>query len=175
MKRPQEMTIGQLAGQAGVTRRTIRYYVAEGLLPPGRGVGQRKIYGHEHLLRLKLITQMKQEYLPLHEIRKRIADLSLSEMEKLVGKETRKAESRGRSMIRESRPRYGMVRTEDHEPYVVKSKKGKTSPAVSPVESAWRRVMLAPGIELNYQITNDPQRDVAIEKIISDAMNILRS
>lgn len=62
-------TIGELAQAADVTTRTVRYYVAQGLLPPPRGGGRAAIYGEEHLRRLELIRLLKQEYLPLNEIR----------------------------------------------------------------------------------------------------------
>src|SRR5438045_3652795 len=39
--RTAQLTIAELAARAGVTPRTIRYYVAEGLLPPPGGRGQR--------------------------------------------------------------------------------------------------------------------------------------
>src|SRR5882672_2759069 len=70
--RPTELTIAELAERAGVTPRTIRYYVAEGLLPPPGGSGQRRVYGQEHLARLEAIRNLKASYLPLHEIRRKL-------------------------------------------------------------------------------------------------------
>jgi DNA-binding transcriptional MerR regulator len=64
--------IAELARRAGVTPRTIRYYVAEGLLPAPGGRGQRRAYGAEHLDRLATIQALKAAYLPLHEIRRRL-------------------------------------------------------------------------------------------------------
>jgi DNA-binding transcriptional MerR regulator len=68
-------TISQLAELAGVTPRTIRYYTAEGLLPRPDARGQYALYGEEHLLRLQLIAQLKETYLPLGEIKARIENL----------------------------------------------------------------------------------------------------
>ena len=68
-------TIGHLAELAGVTPRTIRYYTAEGLLPRPDARGQYALYGEEHLLRLQLIAQLKESYLPLGEIKARIENL----------------------------------------------------------------------------------------------------
>ena len=62
-------SIGELAQAAGVTTRTIRYYVAQGLLPPPYGGGRVACYGEGHLHRLELIKLLKQEYLPLNEIK----------------------------------------------------------------------------------------------------------
>jgi len=68
-------TLEELTEQAGVTVRTVRYYIAEGLLPPPVGGGPRSAYTEGHLDRLRLITRLKDAYLPLREIRRRLAGL----------------------------------------------------------------------------------------------------
>ena len=75
MPNEQEYTIGELATLAGVTPRTIRYYVSIGLLPsPGQsGPGTR--YGEGHLARLRLIRRLQREHLPLGEIAVRLEGL----------------------------------------------------------------------------------------------------
>ncbi len=77
-------TIGELAAAADVTPRTIRYYTAEGLLPPPDLHGKYARYGVEHLRRLQLITRLKASYLPLNEIRARIEKLSAGEVAELL-------------------------------------------------------------------------------------------
>jgi DNA-binding transcriptional MerR regulator len=77
-------TISQLADIAGVTPRTIRYYTAEGLLPRPDARGQYALYGQEHLLRLRLIGRLKQAYLPLGEIKARIAELDIQQIRQLL-------------------------------------------------------------------------------------------
>lgn len=67
-------TISDLAKQAGVTPRTIRYYTAEGLLPPPDTRGRYAHYGPEHLRRLAQISQLKADYLPLSVIRERLGN-----------------------------------------------------------------------------------------------------
>lgn len=69
------MSVAELARAAGVSVRTIRYYIAEGLLPPPRGAGPRSSYDEGHLDRLRLIARLKADYLPLREIRRRLAGL----------------------------------------------------------------------------------------------------
>ena len=66
-----DYTLQQLADEAGVTPRTIRYYIAQGLLAsPGAGSGAR--YTDAHLERLRLIRQLQRNHLPLAEIRKQL-------------------------------------------------------------------------------------------------------
>jgi len=77
-------TISQLAELAGVTLRTIRYYTAEGLLPRPDTRGQYALYGEPQLLRLQLIAQLKQTYLPLGEIKARIGDLDDAQIRALL-------------------------------------------------------------------------------------------
>jgi DNA-binding transcriptional MerR regulator len=68
--------LNELSAAAGVTPRTIRYYVQQGLLPsPGtRGPGTR--YDRAHLDRLQLIRRLQRQHLPLAEIRKRLEALN---------------------------------------------------------------------------------------------------
>ncbi|MEX2482398.1 MAG: MerR family transcriptional regulator [Gammaproteobacteria bacterium] len=70
------LDLAELCHQAGVTPRTVRYYIQQGLLPqPGVGREARK-YGAPYLYRLRLIRQLQREHLPLAEIRQRLAGLS---------------------------------------------------------------------------------------------------
>jgi DNA-binding transcriptional MerR regulator len=64
--------IEDLAELGGVTRRTIRYYVQEGLLPAPLGVGRGRHYGPEHLDRLVHVKSLQEQGLPLSEIRRRL-------------------------------------------------------------------------------------------------------
>lgn len=62
-----------LCDLAGVTVRTVRFYIQQGLLPsPGLGAGAR--YTQDHLERLHLIRQLQRAHLPLAEIRRRLPE-----------------------------------------------------------------------------------------------------
>lgn len=73
---PVTFDLQELASQAGVTARTIRYYIKQGLLPSAESRGPLTRYSAGHLDRLHLINRLKQEHLPLSEIRLRLEDLS---------------------------------------------------------------------------------------------------
>lgn len=66
------MSIHELAARSGVPGRRIRYYIAEGLLPPPRGRGRAAHYGPEHLERLAEIQALRNQRLGLDEIRQRL-------------------------------------------------------------------------------------------------------
>lgn len=65
-------SIGDLADVAGVSTRTVRYYVSEGLLPPPVGSGPGSRYTEAHRLQLIEIARLKEQFLPLKEIRRHL-------------------------------------------------------------------------------------------------------
>jgi DNA-binding transcriptional MerR regulator len=65
-------SLADLARLADVTPRTIRYYVAQGLLPSPEAAGPATRYTEGHLLRLRLIRRLQRDHLPLAEIRARL-------------------------------------------------------------------------------------------------------
>jgi DNA-binding transcriptional MerR regulator len=98
--------IDDLAGLGGVTRRTVRYYVQEGLLPPPLGVGRGPHYDRTHLDRLLLVRRLQEDGKTLDEIRAVLAG----------------------SPATSATPAPGVP---------------------APARSLWRRVVLAPGVELH--------------------------
>jgi DNA-binding transcriptional MerR regulator len=80
----ERLTLGELTAAADVSVRTVRYYIAEGLLPPPEGSGPGSSYAQGHLDRLLLIQRLKEAYLPLKEIRRRLSGLSDEEVRSLL-------------------------------------------------------------------------------------------
>jgi DNA-binding transcriptional MerR regulator len=73
MARESRHAIGELAELAGVSRRTVRYYVQEGLLPSPLGVGRGRHYGDEHLDRLLKVKALQEQGRTLDEIRRELS------------------------------------------------------------------------------------------------------
>lgn len=69
-KIPRQFDLPQLASHAGVSIRTVRYYIQQGLLPSPDARGPGAHYTEEHLERLQLIKRLQREHLPLAEIRR---------------------------------------------------------------------------------------------------------
>ncbi len=66
---------------SGLPRRTIHFYVAEGLLPPPDGRGRSARYSTEHLIRLELIQILRETtQLRLEGIREMLAPLTVEEL-----------------------------------------------------------------------------------------------
>ncbi len=104
--RPKRFNIDELADLGGVTRRTVRYYIQEGLLPAPLGVGRGRHYDSSHLGRL-LHVKAEQE-----------AGRSLDD-----------------------------IRARPHRPAGVSRLAAAVAAAVP--RSVWRRLELAPGVELH--------------------------
>lgn len=89
--------VSELAEKAGVTKRTIHYYISKGLLLPPEGTGINSLYNDEHLERILLIKKLQAEYMPLNKIREYILEnpkekvrKSAKEMKvKIINKEER--------------------------------------------------------------------------------------
>jgi len=84
-------TIDQLAAQVGISARTVRFYVAERLLPGPDSRGRAAGYSREHLLRLRLARRLVDRHLPLAEVRERLADLSVDDLRALLTEEDERA------------------------------------------------------------------------------------
>ncbi|MCV7290774.1 MerR family transcriptional regulator [Mycolicibacterium wolinskyi] len=68
------MRISELAEQSGVTVATIKYYVREGLLPPGNKMGERRAeYGDRHVARLRLLRVLRE-----------VGDIPVSDLKQVV-------------------------------------------------------------------------------------------
>ena len=80
-------SLQDLADLSGVSPRTIRYYVVQGLLPSPGQVGPGAHYTDGHLARLRLIGRLKSGHLPLAEIRTRLASLDDETIADLVAAE----------------------------------------------------------------------------------------
>ena len=130
---PTPLDLPDLADRAGVSIRTVRYYIQQGLLqePEARGPGAH--YTEEHLDRLLLIKRLQKEHLPLAEIRKAI--------------QSGAAEA---AIPRSARDYVRSVLGKQHSVSEVMSSPPMQLPE-EPVRSQWERITLAPDIELHLR------------------------
>ena len=89
--------ISELAEKAGVTKRTIHYYISKGLLLPPEGTGVNSLYNDNHLKRILLIKKLQSEYMPLNKIREYILEHPKDE----VTEDNMKNDFKGEIYIRE--------------------------------------------------------------------------
>jgi DNA-binding transcriptional MerR regulator len=92
MSESERYGIEELAALGGVTRRTVRYYVQEGLIPAPLGVGRGRHYGAEHLDRLQAVKALQERGRSLDQIRQEL------------GRDTGRAQGRRRARQRSPEP-----------------------------------------------------------------------
>jgi len=71
------MSIDELAVAAGLSRRAVRYYVQQKLLPPPNGLGRGSRYDRSHLEQLKRIAELQTAGHSLDAIRRILAGESV--------------------------------------------------------------------------------------------------
>lgn len=84
-------SIEELAQQVGVSPRTVRFYIGEGLLSGPGSRGKAATYGDEHLLRLRLIRRLTERHVPLSDVRDLLGRLSNDEARTLLAQEDQHA------------------------------------------------------------------------------------
>jgi len=154
----REYTIGELAKAAEVTPRTIRFYTAEGLLPPPVVRGRYGFYTDEQLHRLRAIAALKEAFLPLSAIRAQLATLTPEELAALGAVDRPGRLSTASEYVRELMARRGLreeVRFSLAPPAradVVCSPppqpEARARSTAIPCSETWERVVLMDGLEL---------------------------
>jgi Ca-activated chloride channel family protein len=79
-----EYLISDLVERTGLAPRTIRSYIARGILPPPVGNGPAAVYGEEHLQRLIAATRMRDEGTSLDDVAAKMKTMSLAQVRAYV-------------------------------------------------------------------------------------------
>jgi DNA-binding transcriptional MerR regulator len=70
--------------------RTLRYYLAEGLLSPAaEKQGTASVFGYVHLLQLLVVKKLQSEHLPIRKIKELVDGRTERELERLLGLDTK--------------------------------------------------------------------------------------
>ena len=194
---PEDATysITELADLAGVTPRTIRYYLAQGLLPSAGQTGPGTRYGTSHLARLRVIRGLQAEHLPLAEIRRRLADLDDDEIVALAEQDQPtpppdSALDYVRSILRETPAPYGpsMQRALHSMAPPMAPPISASVPAPTPAErlgeshhstakpgerSQWERIVLATDVELHIRRPLGRTQNKRVDRLVTIARELL--
>ena len=154
---PAPLDLTELSERAGVSIRTVRYYIQQGLLPKPDARGPGAHYTEEHLDRLLLIKRMQKEHLPLAEIR-RVLESSGGEAP---------APRSARDYIRTVLGKPDAHRIAESGPAY-----GAPEPMLS-TRSQWERVTLAPDIELHVRRPLSREANRQVERLIDIARDLL--
>jgi DNA-binding transcriptional MerR regulator len=66
-------SLADLVESSGLSERTVRNFITEGLVPPALGRGRSRYYTTDHLARLELVARLRAERLSFDEIRERLS------------------------------------------------------------------------------------------------------
>jgi DNA-binding transcriptional MerR regulator len=191
-------TLADLARVTGVTPRTVRYYIAQGLLPGANETGPGASYDERHLARLRLIRELQREHLPLAEIRSRLAGLADADVSELLSAQVARAEGPAGSALdyirgllgtpREKPPsnlmRVAASRSAPSAPLMKSQASGMdvvsdgaaaaeaTKPSAER-RSQWDRIALTDDIELHVRRPLSRQDNRRLERLITIARQVL--
>jgi DNA-binding transcriptional MerR regulator len=167
------LSTSDLASRVQVTKRTIRYYVAEGLLPPPIEKGAAQFFDREHEVRLRMIKILREEGLPLRRIRQELEKHSLSDLQMML--EIASNVRDGGLGPREVLDRLGsssMVGAATPVVWAAVPDYSLASPP-SPAPGLWRRIRVADGVELHVETrAADGERGERIQSLIDFAMDL---
>jgi DNA-binding transcriptional MerR regulator len=195
-------SLTELADLAGVTPRTVRYYMSQGLLPSSGSSGPGAKYDDSHLERLRLVRKLQREHLPLAEIRQRLAglddaaiatlakappavadpqDSALDYIRRVLGPQPRPVTPKRLMAGLEPPPGYTLAR----EPRNAESMPAAPlarSPITLGVEPApgrnfersqWERIPLAPDVELHVRRPLPRPLAKQVDRLVSIARDLL--
>lgn len=190
-----EYWISELAALAGVSARTIRYYIQEGILPQPEIRGKYAVFTDEDRNRLKLIQRFKEAYLPLNRIRELLNELddrqivslleefdqdpvsALSSLQALpVLKQPPgqpnptlsldKATFREGSAVEYIQQLRGKKQIHEESPSLYPYVFPSPADSSLPPTEEWQRLILAPGLELHVRQPVSPRLQQWIDQIL---------
>jgi DNA-binding transcriptional MerR regulator len=172
----ERYSLTELADLGGVTPRTVRYYLGQGLLPPVGQSGPGSKYDDGHLARLRLIRRLQAEHLPLAEIRRRLETLDDDAIRELAGEADPNPPADTaldylRSVLGDASAQRSMARGVA-EP-VARPYATVPAPAQAVEHSQWERVILAPGIELHIQRPLTRAQNKGVDRLVTIARELL--
>lgn len=199
---PLDYSLPELCQLADVTPRTVRYYIAQGLLPGPTQSGPAARYTDAHLERLRAIKRLQAAHLPLAEIRTRLRVVPDEELGRLAHPEAQ-SEPVG-DAIQYIQQALGTVRRptsvadEEEQPVALyrlapppasvsaaSVSAASTSAAPAPhaaddpegtpaIRSQWERISLDPDVELHIRRPLTRHHNKRVERLIAIARELLK-
>ncbi|MGI8842563.1 MAG: MerR family transcriptional regulator [Gemmatimonadaceae bacterium] len=177
LNQPDAFDLAELSDRAGVSQRTVRYYIQQGLLPSPETRGPGAHYGPEHLDRLRLIRTLQRQHLPLAEIRRRLEELGPEEIRALLAADRTVGDAKDyiRSVLSEGAPMLmSSALGEPTPPYGRQHPdlSGKDRQRKGMVRAQWDRIPLAADVELHVRRPLSREQNKQIERLLEAARHI---
>ena len=155
--------------------RTIRYYMAEGLIQtPGEKQGTASLFIYLNLLQLLTVKKLQAEHLPIRKIRELVAGKSEQELEMLLGvggvaaKKSRETDAKRylESLLAPESAAFPMETAAAPPP---------PAPQMLVQSASWQRVEIEPGLELHVRSDYSPPATTGKTKsLLEKAIHRLR-
>ena len=172
----EQWDLNELADAAGVTPRTVRYYVQQGLLPAPAARGPGAHYERDHLDRLRLIKRLQRQHFPLAEIRRRLEALDDDGVR--------------RALQETPEPTHGSAL--DYSRDILATGSHRALPSIAPSLSlrealepetprmkaasraTWERVTLTPDVELHVRRPLSREQNKLVERLLEVARRLFQ-
>jgi DNA-binding transcriptional MerR regulator len=171
--------LAQLADRAGVSQRTVRYYIQQGLLPSPEARGPGAHYTGEHLDRLRLIRRLQREHLPLAEIRNRLEELGPREIRMMLERTPERPRKDAREYIRGvlsgGEPMMRSLAAREPAAELFEESRDRDHPGKPwkpRPRGQWDRISLTPDIELHIRRPQSREQNRQIERLMEAARTI---
>ena len=153
--------------------RTIRYYMAEGLVQtPEERQGTASVFGYINLLQLLTVKKLQAEHLPIRKIRELVAGKSEQELETLLGIGTTAAK---KSRETEAKRYLESLLAPTSSPAPLPLKEALAAPPQQTDQSqSWQRVEIEPGLELHIRSDYAPPTSARAKSLLEKAIHRLR-
>jgi len=160
--------------------RTIRYYLAEGLIrPPEEKQGTASVFGYLNLLQLVTVKLLQAQHLPIRKIRELVAGKSEQDLETLLGiggpsgKKSRESEAKRylEALLAQSMSQsLGSVSVPGTQKPKQMSAPAPAAPTAQEADQSksWQRVEIEPGLELHIRSDYTPPETSARTRSLAD-------
>jgi DNA-binding transcriptional MerR regulator len=196
-----DLTLEDLASHSGLTLRTLRFYIQEGLLQGPDTHGKYAKYSQQHLERLEMIQRLKNLRLPIKEIRHLLNNMtadeisqirqyqddlnpvySINKLESISDSSTASPGSSALEYLRNLETGQKNINTYSSTPAI---KKPARVPRPAPVykhqvyakgdQESWKRIVIDDGIEFNVREPIDMDEELKVRKLIEYARALFGS
>ena len=140
--------------------RTIRYYLAEGLIQaPEEKQGTASVFGYRNLLQLLVVKKLQAEHLPIRKIKELVAGKGEQELEALLGVSGQSGKKSRESDAKRYLESLLAPQTAAPPPpatRMVEMAAAPTAPQQHDSSASWQRVEIEPGLELHIRSDYSP-------------------